>query len=87
MARKKAARAVSIKQSPKTTPEAFIKAVMGASSMADAAKVLGCTRQAISKRLREYKAKGVKGLPEYDGREVTVVGVQELVDKYRKGKA
>ena len=38
------------KKTAKTTPEAFIKAVMGASSMADAAKVLGCTRQAISKR-------------------------------------
>ena len=75
------------KRAAKTSSEAFIKAVMGASSMADAAKVLGCTRQAISTRLRESKAKGVKGLPEYDGREVTVVGVQELVDKYRKGKA
>ena len=75
------------KRAAKTSPEVFIKAVMGASSMADAAKVLGCSRQAVSKRLREYKAKGVKGLPDYDGREVTVVGVQELVDKYRKGKA
>lgn len=75
------------KRAAKTSTEVFIKAVMGASSMADAAKVLGCSRQAVSKRLREYKAKGVKGLPDYDGREVTVVGVQELVDKYRKGKA
>jgi predicted transcriptional regulator len=85
MARKKAARAVSIKQSPKTTPEKFIATVMkhADGTIADVAFELGVSHQAVSKRLKEYRQRGVKGLPEFNARSVDVQSVQALVNKYR----
>lgn len=68
----------------KTTPEAFIQAVMTAATMADAADTLGVSKQAVSKRLREYKEKGIKGLPDFTGKAVNVVEVQKIVDKFRR---
>lgn len=71
----------------KTTADDFIKAVMTSSSTQEAASKLGCSRQAVSKRLQQYKDRGVKGLPDFDARSVDLGGVQSLVDRYRKGKA
>ena len=75
------------KRAAKTSTETFIKAVMkhAGGTIADIAKDLKCSRQAVSKRLREYREKGVKGLPDFDGRTVEVDAVQELINKY-KGK-
>jgi predicted transcriptional regulator len=87
MARKKAARAVSIRQSPKTTPEKFIATVMkhADGTIAAVADELGVSHQAVSKRLKEYRQRGVKGLPDFDARSVDLQSVQALVNKY-KGK-
>lgn len=71
-------------KSDKTTPEAFIKAVMRAATIREAAEALGVSRQAVSKRLQAYKDRGVKGLPDFDAREVSAEDVQKLVDKYRR---
>ena len=71
-------------KSDKTSMEEFIKAVMRAGSMQEAAATLGVSRQAVSKRLQAYKDRGVKGLPDFDGREVDTQDVQKLVDKYRR---
>jgi predicted transcriptional regulator len=73
------------KRGPQQTPEAFIKAVMKHADgrLADIASELGVSQQAVSKRLREYRKRGVKGLPEFDGRAIDTADVQQLVNKYR----
>jgi biotin operon repressor len=75
------------KRAAKTPMETFIKTVMkhAGGSLADIAKDLKCSRQAVSKRLREYRDRGVRGLPDFDGRTVEVGAVQDLINKY-KGK-
>lgn len=71
-------------KSDKTSMEDFIKAVMRAGTIREAAEMLGVSRQAVSKRLQAYKDRGVKGLPDFDAREVDTQDVQKLVDKYRR---
>lgn len=71
-------------KSDKTSAEDFIKAVMRAESIREAAEILGVSRQAVSKRLREYKERGVKGLPDFEARTVDVEEVQKLVNKLRR---
>lgn len=71
-------------KSDKTSMEEFIKAVMRAGTIREAAEMLGVSRQAVSKRLQAYKDRGVKGLPDFDAREVDTQDVQKLVDKYRR---
>lgn len=68
----------------KTSAEEFIKAVMRARTLQEAAKTLGVSRQAVSKRLQAYRERGVQGLPDFDAREIDVDDVQKLVDKYRR---
>ena len=72
----------------KTTVEQFIAAVMRHKdgTIQDIADELGVTQQAVSKRLREYKERGIEGLPDFRGRVVDVDGVQALVNKYRRAK-
>jgi predicted transcriptional regulator len=73
------------KREGKTTAEAFIAAVMRHrdGTIQNIADELGVTQQAVSKRLREYKARGVTGLPVFNGRVVDVDDVQKMVNKYR----
>jgi transposase len=71
-------------KSDKTSMESFIKAIMQAGTLREAAEMLGVSRQAVSKRLQAYKERGVKGLPDFDARSVDVVDVQKTVDKYRR---
>lgn len=71
-------------KSDKTSMESFIKAVMQAGTLREAAEMLGVSRQAVSKRLQAYKDRGVKGLPDFDARSVDVVDVQKVVNKYRR---
>lgn len=71
-------------KSDKTSMEEFIKAVMRAGTIREAAEILGVSRQAVSKRLREYKERGVKGLPDFDAKTVDVDEVQKLVNKLRR---
>ena len=71
-------------KSDKTSMEEFIKAVMRAGTIREAAEMLGVSRQAVSKRLREYKERGVKGLPDFDAKTVDVDEVQKLVNKLRR---
>lgn len=71
-------------KSDKTSMEEFIKAVMRSGTIREAAEMLGVSRQAVSKRLREYKERGIRGLPDFDGRAVEVEEAQELVNKYRR---
>lgn len=71
-------------KSDKTSMEEFIKAVMHAESMSDAARKLGLSRQAVSKRLAEYRARGIRGLPEFDGRTVDNDELQRLVNQQRR---
>lgn len=71
-------------KSDKTSMEDFIKAVMRAGTIREAAEILGVSRQAVSKRLREYKERGVKGLPDFDAKTVDVEEVQKLVNKLRR---
>lgn len=71
-------------KSDKTSMEDFIKAVMRAGTLREAAEILGVSRQAVRKRLREYKARGVKGLPDFDAKTVDVEEVQKLVNKLRR---
>lgn len=75
------------KRKPKISTERFIQVVMkhAGGTIAGIAAELGCSRQGVSKRLREYRERGIKGLPEFDGRTVETVAVQQLVNKY-KGK-
>lgn len=68
----------------KTTPERFIAAVMKATNMSDVARELGMTRQAVSKRLREYRERGIVGLPRFDGRAVDNEELQRLVDQQQQ---
>jgi hypothetical protein len=70
----------------KTTAERFIQVVMkhADGTLTDIAKELGVTHQAVTKRLKEYRDRGVKGLPEFDARVVEVADVQALVNKYRR---
>lgn len=65
--------------------ERFIAVIMKAESLAAAARELGCTRQAVSLRLRRWKAQGVEGLPDFDT-SLDVEGVQKLVNKHRRKK-
>jgi predicted transcriptional regulator len=73
------------KREGKTTAEAFIAAVMRHrdGTIQNIADELGVTQQAVSKRLREYKERGVTGLPVFNGRVVDVDDVQKMVNKYR----
>lgn len=71
-------------KSDKTSMEEFIKAVMQAESMSAAARELGLSRQAVSKRLKEYRERGVKGLPDYDGRTIDTSDIQKLVNRQRR---
>jgi predicted transcriptional regulator len=70
----------------KTTAERFIQVVMkhAEGTITDIATELGVTHQAVTKRLKEYRDRGVKGLPEFDARVVEVADVQALVNKYRR---
>lgn len=63
--------------------ERFIKVIMSAESIADAARTLGVSRQAVSKRLQRWKDSGVTGLPEFDNN-MDVEDVQALVNKHKK---
>jgi predicted transcriptional regulator len=76
------------KRAGKTTAEAFIDAVMRHrdGTIQNIADELGVTQQAVSKRLRDYRARGIEGLPEFHGREMDVDDVQKLVNKYRRSK-
>lgn len=65
--------------------EDFIRAVMSTPSASEAAKLLGISRQAVSKRVQLYREKGVRGLPAYDT-EVDTVEVQKLVDKHKRSR-
>lgn len=73
------------KRAAKTSAERFIAAVMkhADGTVGDVAKELGVSRQAVSKRLKEYKQRGVKGLPDFDARSVDLQSVQALVNQYR----
>jgi hypothetical protein len=73
------------KRAPKTSAEKFIAAVMkhADGTITDVAAELGVTHQAVCKRLKEYRQRGVKGLPDFDARSVDVQSVQALVNKYR----
>lgn len=71
-------------KSDKTSMESFIKAVMQAGTLREAAEMLGVSRQAVSKRLQHYKDLGVKGLPDFEGRLVDVEEAQRLVNKLRR---
>jgi predicted transcriptional regulator len=73
------------KREGKTTAEAFIAAVMRHrdGTIQDIADALGVTQQAVSKRLREYKDRGIEGLPDFTGKVLDVDGVQKMVNKYR----
>ena len=73
------------KREGKTTAEEFIAAVMRhrGGTIQNIADELGVTQQAVSKRLREYKERGVTGLPVFNGRVVDVDDVQKMVNKYR----
>lgn len=69
---------------PDCVPKAaFIRVIMTASSMSDAARKLGCTRQAVSARLIRYKEAGITGLPEFS-KELDVEEVQRLVNKQKR---
>jgi predicted transcriptional regulator len=74
------------KREGKTTAEAFIDAVMRNKdgTIQNIADELGVTQQAVSKRLREYKERGIEGLPDFTGQVLDVDGVQKLVNKYRR---
>lgn len=71
-------------KSDKTSMESFIKAVMQAGTLREAAEMLGVSRQAVSKRLQHYKGLGIKGLPDFEGRSVDVEEAQRLVNKLRR---
>ena len=73
------------KREGNTTAEAFIAAVMRHrdGTIQNIADELGVTQQAVSKRLRDYRARGIEGLPEFHGREMDVDDVQKMVNKYR----
>jgi predicted transcriptional regulator len=74
------------KRAPKTPTEKFIATVMkyaDGGTISDIAAELGVTHQAVCKRLKEYRQRGVTGLPEFNARSVDVQSVQALVNKYR----
>jgi transposase len=71
-------------RSDKTSMESFIKAIMQAGTLREAAEMLGVSRQAVSKRLQHYKGLGIKGLPDFEGRSVDVEEAQRLVNKLRR---
>ncbi len=62
--------------------ERFIKVIMSAESIADAARKLGVSRQAVSARLQRWKDSGVTGLPEFE-KNMDTDAVQKLVNKHR----
>jgi transposase-like protein len=72
------------KRKPKISTERFIQAVMHAKNMSDVARELGTTRQAVSKRLRQYRERGIVGLPKFDGRAVSNDELQRLVDQQQQ---
>ncbi len=72
------------KRAGDTTAEAFIKAIMQAGTLREAAEILGVSRQAVSKRLIRYRSIGVTGLPDFDGRAVDVEEVQKVVDQQKR---
>jgi hypothetical protein len=63
----------------------FIDAVLKHRTASDAARALGISRQAVSRRVSDYKAKGIKGLPDYE-RGLDVDSIQQLIDKKTGGK-
>ena len=71
-------------KSDKTSMESFIKAIMQAGTLREAAEMLGVSRQAVSKRLIHYRSIGVTGLPDFDGRAVDVEAVQRIVNKQKR---
>ena len=64
----------------------FISVIMQAASISDAARELGCTRQAVSLRLQRWKDRGVKGLPTFS-KELDVDEVQKLVNSNKRGRS
>ena len=75
------------KRAAKTSSEAFIQAVMkhAGGTIREVADELGVSHQAVCKRLKEYRQRGVRGLPDFNARSVDLQSVQALVNKY-KGK-
>jgi transposase len=69
----------------KADSERFIKVIFSAASIADAARELGVSRQAVSARLQRWKDSGVTGLPEFD-KSLDTDLVQEIVNKHRNNK-
>ncbi len=72
------------KREGKTTAEAFVKAIMQAGTLREAAEILGVSRQAVSKRLIHYRSIGVTGLPDFDARSLDVEAVQKVVDQQKR---
>lgn len=70
----------------RTDMEKFIRVVMRSKTIAAAAEELGCTAQAVSKRLAAYRKAGVTGLPEFNEKRIDVKSVQALVNKHKRGK-
>jgi len=74
------------KRAGKIPADEFIAAVMrhANGTVQNIADELGVTQQAVSKRLRDYRARGIEGLPDFHGQMLDVDGVQKLVNKYRR---
>lgn len=70
-------------KSARSENERFIKAIFSSSSIAEAARKLGVSRQAVSARLQRWKDSGVTGLPEFDT-SMDASEVQDLVNKHSK---
>ena len=64
----------------------FIAAVLKHDTASGAARALGISRQAVSRRVAAYRKKGVRGLPEYKLSDIDVEWVQEQVDRHTGGK-
>lgn len=75
------------KRAAKTSSERFIQVVMkhASGTIREVADELGISHQAVCKRLKEYRQRGVRGLPDFNARSVDLQSVQALVNKY-KGK-
>lgn len=69
----------------KADNERFIKVIFRVSSIAEAARELGVSRQAVSARLQRWRDSGVKGLPDFDV-SIDTDEVQSLVNKHAKKK-
>ena len=70
----------------RTDTEKFIRVVMRSATIAAAAKELGCSPQAVSKRLAAYRKAGVTGLPEFNEKRIDAKSVQAMVNKHKGGK-